>query len=90
MKIARALQRADEGQADCFWHDNSMSMRYLIVSFKAPRKQRALPTTPRWSWPGKTGGITDFSKRVLFHVSQHEPTCPAPGDTGPLTVLLIL
>jgi hypothetical protein len=86
MKIARALQRADEGQADCYWHDNSMSMRYLIVLQGAASNEPA--DDAAMVLAGQDGRITDFSKE-FYHVSQHEPGL-LPGDTGPLTVLLIL
>jgi len=86
MKIARALERADDGQADCYWHDNSMSMRYLIVlqgvTVNAPTGTVADVLAQR---PGRT---TSESKEYDY-VSVSDPSL-LPGEFGPLTVLLIL
>jgi len=86
MKIARALQLADEGQSDCFWHDNSMSMRYLIVLQGAAGNE--VPDDAAMVLAEQDGRITDFSKE-FYHVSKCEPGL-LPGENGPLTVLLIL
>jgi hypothetical protein len=86
MKIARALQRADEGQADCFWHDNSMSMRYLIVMQGAA--SNAIPEAAAIVLAQQEGRVNQLTKEY-FHVSVTEPGL-LPGGTGPLTILLVL
>ena len=86
MKIARALKGAEEGQADCYWHDNSMSMRYLIVM-----QGVAVPlVTDAASLmiAQREGRVNSLSKEYLA-VTVREPGL-MPGETGPLTVLLIL
>ena len=86
MKIARAIKGADEGQADCFWHDNSMSMRYLIVlqgvTMNANTDSTAMLLAQR------EGRVTKLSKEYLC-ASNREPGL-MPGETGPLTILLVL
>lgn len=86
MKIARALQRADEGQSDCFWHDNSMSLRYLIVLQGTASNDQA--DEAAMVLAQKEGRITEFTREFLY-VSRYEPGL-LPGENGPLTVLLIL
>jgi hypothetical protein len=86
MKIARALQRADEGQSDCFWHDNSMSMRYLLVLQGAATQE--ISESAAHAVAQSAGRVNDLS-REYFHVSNTEPGL-LPGESGPLTVLLIL
>jgi hypothetical protein len=86
MKIARALQRADEGQSDCFWHDNSMSLRYLLVLQGAAAPITAEPASQ--VLVQRDGRVNDLTKEFA-HVSKYEPGL-LPGETGPLTVLLVL
>ena len=86
MKIARALKGAEEGQADCYWHDNSMSMRYLIVlQGVVPRE---MPEAAAVLLAQREGRVTTPSKEYLC-VSAREPGL-MPGESGPLTILLII
>ena len=86
MKIARAIERADDGQADCFWHDNSMSIRYLIVmqgTTESPTSKSALTDM------GQLLGQATRSSKEFTYVSASSPHL-MPGEFGPFTVLLVL
>jgi hypothetical protein len=86
MKIARAIQKTEDGQADCFWHDNSMSMRYLIVLQGVT--PRSMPESGAMLVAQQEGRVTSLSKEYIS-VSTREPGL-MPGETGPLTILLVL
>jgi hypothetical protein len=86
MKIARALQRADEGQSDCYWHDNSVSMRYLIILQGAAVQE--VPEAAAVAMAQSEGRVNKLTKEY-FHVAKCEPGL-LPGAIGPLTILLVL
>lgn len=86
MRNARALERADDGQADCYWHDNSMSLQYLIVMQGAASLTSLEPAAAVMAQ--LAGRVTNPTKEY-FHISAIKPEL-LPGRSGPLTVLLVL
>ena len=86
MKMFKALERAEEGQHDCFWHDHSDDIRYLLVLPGATLKVG--PETFSLPFSHDAGRVTSVSKEFRY-LSSESPTL-LPGAQGPLTVLLIL
>ena len=82
----KALERAEEGQHDCFWHDHSDDIRYLLILQGATIK--VSPDNYSVPFTHDAGRVTSCSKEFR-HLSTETPEL-LPGTNGPLTVLLIL
>ncbi len=86
MKITRAVERTDEGQADCFWHDHSGSLRYVLVLqgvVSGPTENAAMVAM------AQVGGRVTSISGSYDYLSVQEPGL-LPWENGPCTVLLIL
>ncbi len=86
MRIARALERADDGQADCYWHDSSTSLQYLIVM------QGALggaATDPEPAGFAEKAGRVTKSSRAYVHATVTKPEL-LPAESGPVTILITI
>ena len=84
--MEHALLKADEGQADCFWHDHSVSMRYLLVLHGVARLE-SCPTPT--SVLCQTAGRVNESTMAYRYLASKEPQL-LPGETGPLSIILVL
>ena len=86
MKIFQQKERTDEGQQDCFWHDHSTALKYILVLpgvvYSRSLAARDLLVAQR------TGRVTNLSREYCF-VAATEPAS-LPGTTGPITIMLIL
>ncbi len=85
-KMEMALLNAEEGQADCFWHDQNESLRYLLVLQGVAQMNQPSDLTAVISQ--KSGLVSDFSLAYRFLATQQPEMLP--GETGPVAVLLIL
>ena len=86
MKMFKAVERAEEGQHDCFWHDHSEDLRYLLVLPGATPKLESEELSLVYAQ--SAGRVTTMSPRFR-QLSLDNPDL-FPGATGPLTVMLIL
>ncbi len=86
MKITRAVERTDEGQADCFWHDHSCSLRYVLVLQGVVPKLKPGPTPNHVS---QVHGRVTSQSDPYDYMEIEEPQM-LPNEVGPFTVLLVL
>jgi len=86
MNLNKALERVDEGQHDCFWHDHTLDLNYLLI---LPGAAANLSTEVSAVVMSQAEGRVTASSREYEHLCSQEPGL-LPGVDGPLTVLMIL
>lgn len=86
MMTARAQFKADEGQADCYWHDQTTSLNYLIVLQGVVQSAKSVPEDLLLA---KQDGTVNAPTKEFLYLSANEPGL-LPGACGGVTVMLVL
>jgi len=85
-KLEQALLRDEERQADCFWHDNSVSVRYLLV---LPGVPHVTPSDMSALVLSQTAGSIKVISKEYQHLTQEEPGL-LPWQNGPVSIMLVI
>ena len=85
-KLAQPLEIAEERQVDCFWHDNSSSLRYLLI---LPGVHVSCHSDIQAAVLSQSLGSIRTVTKEYCHVVSEEPGL-LPGTRGPVSVMLVL
>ena len=86
MKIFRPIEQVDQKQEDCFWHDHSEALCYLLV---LPGLMPEVSEEIGASGFSQSAGRIAVPSREYRHLACFDPS-KLPGDHGPVTVMLVL
>ena len=85
-KMEAGLMDAEEGQSDCYWHDHSASIRYLLVLHGVARDVST--DHPLSEFVHSAGAVNRVSP-IYKYLCLTSPSL-LPHKDGPLSVFLIL
>ena len=84
--MEQTLVRTDERQVDCFWHDHSGSLKYLLVLHGVTRQLGV--NEPVTNFSQNAGFVNDCTPAYRYLAGQDPELLP--GATGPISIMLIL
>ncbi len=85
-KMEQTLVRTDERQVDCFWHDHSGSLKYLLVLHGVA--QQSGVNDPVSYFSQNAGFVTKCSPAYRYLATKDPDVLP--GASGPISIMLIL